>query len=321
MKARRIQNFIPASLIVALAAIELLSAIVLAPAQGVGSPLTRSITITIKEVTDPDVAVSSDGSWLVFTALGHLFQLPVAGGVAKQLTSGPYYDAAPAISPDGTKVAFISDRKISSQGNLFVFDLASRQIRQVTDEFWVDRPIWSPAGKSLAFLSYQASGPLGNYWFVGPMALKTQVRRVGLADGKTETLTEPGFVHAVAFLADGRPVWSAVESETSGKQATSQLRVLSEKGEMTVALTVEGVVDRIASDPSNPRGLYLRLYKATSPLAGLVPQPEHLAHVTLADGAPRTASRPTGPQSFIQRKLMFGSSLLRMADASKSRSN
>jgi len=77
---------------------------------------TRSIRIATQEVTDPDVAVSSDGRWLVFAALGHLFQLPAAGGATKQLTSGPYYDAAPAISPDGTRVALISDRKVSSQG-------------------------------------------------------------------------------------------------------------------------------------------------------------------------------------------------------------
>ena len=41
---------------------------------------TRSIKISTKEVTDPDVGVSSDGSWLVFTALGHLFQLLTTGG-------------------------------------------------------------------------------------------------------------------------------------------------------------------------------------------------------------------------------------------------
>jgi hypothetical protein len=39
--------------------------------------LMRSIQITTKEITDPDVAVSSDERWLVFSALGHLFQLPI----------------------------------------------------------------------------------------------------------------------------------------------------------------------------------------------------------------------------------------------------
>ena len=272
-------------------------AVASASAQKVENPPTRSIRISTKEVTDPDVAVSSDGRWLVFNALGHLFQLPTTGGGAKQLTFGPYYDSAPAISPDGTRVAFISDRKVSSQGNLFVLDLASGQIHQLTEEAWVDRPVWSPDGKSLVFLSYQVTGPAGNYWIVGPMTMKTQVRRIGLADNKLQTLTEPSFVHAVAFLTDGRPVWSVVATETTETPATSQLEVLSQKGDVTTALTVEGVVDRIAVDPGDPHGVFLRLYKSASPMAGIVPQPEHLAYVTLPDGGKATVKglldRPT----------------------------
>ena len=105
-----------ARLISGFLAILLAGAISSASAQNVETPPTRSLRISTKEVTDPDVVVSSDGRWLIFTALGHLFQLSTTGGVAKQLTSGPYYDSAPAISPDGTRVAFISDRKVNSQG-------------------------------------------------------------------------------------------------------------------------------------------------------------------------------------------------------------
>jgi dipeptidyl aminopeptidase/acylaminoacyl peptidase len=276
-------------LIGAMLAIALPGAVAPARAQGTESAPTRSVRIATKELTDPDVAVSADGRWLVFTALGHLVQLSTTGGATKQLTSGPFYDSAPAISPDRTKVAFISDRKTTSQGNVFVLDIASGQIRQATDEFWVDRPVWSPDGKSLAFLSYRRIGLAGNYWFVGPGLLKSQIRRIRLADSKVETLTEPGFVHAVAFLTDGRPVWSVVEPETKGQPAISRLEVLSQRGEVTTALTVEGVVDRIAVDPGDAHGLYLRLYK-TAAVSVVAPQPEHLAYVTLADGGPRTVT-------------------------------
>ena len=258
---------------------------------------TRSIKISTKEVTDPDVGVSSDGSWLVFTALGHLFQLLTKGGVAKQLTFGPYYDSAPAISPDGTRVSFISDRDVSSQGNVFVLDLASGQIHQLTNEAWVDRPVWSPDGKTLVFLSYQITGPAGNFKFVGPMTMNTQVRRIRLSDNALETLTEPGFVAAASFLANGQPVWSVLAMETKETPAMSQLKVSNEKGDVTTALTVEGVVDYIAADPGDPRGIYLRLYKSASPMAGIVPQPEYFAYVRLPHSGEATVKgllvRPT----------------------------
>ena len=102
-------------------------------------------------------------------------------------------------------MAFISDREVSSQGNVFVLDLASGQIHQLTDEAWVDRPVWSPDGKSLVFLSYQVTGPAGNFKFVGPMTMNTQVRRIRLADNKLETLTEPGFVPPSLFSRMGSP--------------------------------------------------------------------------------------------------------------------
>ena len=192
-------------------------------------------------------------------------------------------------------MAFISDRDVSSQGNVFVLDLASSQIHQLTEEAWVDRPVWSPDGKSLLFLSYRVTGPAGNFKFVGPMTMSTQVRRIRLADAKLETLTEPGFVSAVAFLTDGRPVWPVVAAETKETPAMSKLQVLNEKGDVTTALTIEGVVVHIAADPGDPRGVYLRLYKSASPMAGLAPQPEHFAYATLPHGGEATVEGPVGP--------------------------
>lgn len=284
-----------AALIGALLAIALPGSVVPPRAQGVESPSTRSIRVKTKEVTDPDVAVSSDGKWLIFTALGHLFRLPTTGGAAEQLTSGPHYDAAPSISPDGTRIAFISDRKISSQGNLYVLDIASGQIRQLTDEAWVGSPVWSPDGKSIAFLSHQNAGPLGNYWFVGPMALHSQARRIWLEDGKVDMLTPPDYVRAVAFLADGRPVWSVTEPEARGRPASSQLKVLNETGKTTVALTVEGVVDHIGAEPGDARGIYLRLYESALPPRAIFPQPERIAYVSLGDRGPQAIAGLLSP--------------------------
>ncbi len=91
----------------------------------------RTIEFETTEVTAADVALSPDGQWLIFTILGHLFRLPVEGGTAEQLTFGPYYDSDPVFSPDGVRVAFISDRD-GGEGNVFLLELATGQITQVT---------------------------------------------------------------------------------------------------------------------------------------------------------------------------------------------
>jgi hypothetical protein len=69
-----------------------------------GSSDTRSLQIQTTEVTRPNVAVSPDGDWLIFTALGHLFHLSTRGGTAEQLAFGPYFDSDPAVSLDGREL-------------------------------------------------------------------------------------------------------------------------------------------------------------------------------------------------------------------------
>ena len=104
----------------------------------------RTIEFETTEVTQADVALSPDGQWLIFTVLGHLFRLPVEGGTAEQLTFGPYYDTDPIISPDGARVAFVSDRD-GSEGNVFVLELATGDIKQVTHPArWGSRSACSP---------------------------------------------------------------------------------------------------------------------------------------------------------------------------------
>ena len=140
-------------------------------------------------MTSPDVAVSPDGEWLVFTMLGHMFRLPVEGGTAEQMTFGPYYHSDPVFSPDGLRLAFVSDRD-GSDGNVFVLDLVDGQITQVTHEPWAARPTWTPDGESIVYLAFMRELALSRYQFP-PFA---EVRRIGVSRGATETLSDsPGF--------------------------------------------------------------------------------------------------------------------------------
>ena len=256
---------------------------------------TRSVEIETQEVTRPDVAVSPDGVWLIFTALGHLFRLPVEGGTAEQLTFGPYFDSDPAISPDGRQVVFASDRDVRSDGNLFILDLADGDVRQLTEEKWAARPVWSPDGGHIAYLTYESVGPWAQYEFVAPSGLQTQVRRISLPHGPTETLTDgPGLIRDVFYFPDGRVAWTGVENGSATQSAQSRIDVMTSPGDVATLLRVEGVVDRVVPDPTGD-GLYVRQFERAA--GGVfVPQPEQLTYVSLRDQAARTITELSNPQ-------------------------
>lgn len=97
--------------------------------------------IETSEVSSPDITVTPGGESFIFTLLGHLFLLSNEGGEAERLTFGPFFDARPTASPDGTKVAFQSGRD-RSEGNIYVMDLDRREIAKLTSDSWADARGW-----------------------------------------------------------------------------------------------------------------------------------------------------------------------------------
>ncbi len=70
-----------------------------------------------------------------------------------RVTSGNQQDITPAISPDGTKIAFSSNR--GGFWDLYILDLISGETRKFTDTRAYDgNPTWSPDGRWLAYESY-----------------------------------------------------------------------------------------------------------------------------------------------------------------------
>jgi len=99
--------------------------------------------------------LSPDGRLIAFSALGDLW-LRHADGKAEQLTSGPEDDADPAWSPDGSQLAYVSNR--SGDYQVWVLDLAGRARRQVTTtSSYATTPIWQPSGENIIFV--QSSRP------------------------------------------------------------------------------------------------------------------------------------------------------------------
>ncbi|MEP7381225.1 MAG: hypothetical protein ABI910_06025 [Gemmatimonadota bacterium] len=122
------------------------------PASRVPLPLegARHLRYTATKGSWMSVDVSPDGQRIVLDLLGDLYTIPMAGGSATRLTSGMAHDAQPRWSPDGKRIAFISDR---SGGNyVWVMSIDGRdtlQLSKTTDDMFVS-PEWTPDGKYVA---------------------------------------------------------------------------------------------------------------------------------------------------------------------------
>src|SRR5690606_38839279 len=108
---------------------------------------TRTIRFETGEATWVNVTVSPDGSTIVFDVLGDLYAMPITGGTARRITSGPAYDMQPRYSPDGRTIAYISDA--GGAHNVWLMDADFTNQRQLTKERQrlVNSPAWSPDGQ------------------------------------------------------------------------------------------------------------------------------------------------------------------------------
>ncbi len=125
---------------------------------------TRSIAFDTEEGTWMSLAVSPDGEWIVFDLLGHIYRLPISGGTADCLTqdSGIAVNYHPAFSPDGSQIAFISDR--SGQSYVWVMKADGSDPRIVVQDGksrFTD-PVWTPDGDYLIVAKSTAEGPRNN---------------------------------------------------------------------------------------------------------------------------------------------------------------
>ena len=93
-----------------------------------------------------------------------LYLVNTLTGELRQLTDDFYDEIAPRWSPDGTRIAFASDRvldgedsnvlPVGSDRNVFVMDVSTGVITQITRAEGEDSsPCWSPDGRRLAFTS------------------------------------------------------------------------------------------------------------------------------------------------------------------------
>ena len=79
----------------------------------------------------------------------HLQIIPVDGSTAWSLPAGSYVDHAPSWSPDGSRLAFLSDRTGTEQVWVSGLDGETRQLTHFALGV-SGQPAWSPDGRHLA---------------------------------------------------------------------------------------------------------------------------------------------------------------------------
>lgn len=133
------------------------------------SPNSVQVTYTF-EGADFDPDISRDGTFLVYASTQHrpsadIYLKRVGSSVVTQLTNDASQNAMPSISPDGSRVAFCSDR--SGNWDIYVMSTKGGPAVQITSDGANDlHPSWSPDGTRMAFSRLGQTSGRWEMWVV-----------------------------------------------------------------------------------------------------------------------------------------------------------
>jgi imidazolonepropionase-like amidohydrolase/Tol biopolymer transport system component len=119
---------------------------------------TRQIRIDTAEGSWMNVDVSPDGRTIAFDLLGDIYTMPIAGGTPTRIAEGLAYEQQPRFSPDGRRIAFVSDR--GGGDNIWIMNADGSDKRQLTKEDFrlLNQPSWSPDGRFIIAKKHFTTG-------------------------------------------------------------------------------------------------------------------------------------------------------------------
>ena len=226
---------------------------------------TQEITIDTTSTTWSNVTVSHDGKTLVFDMLGDIYSVAIGGGEATALTHGIEWNYQPRFSPDGSQIAFVSDR--AGGDNLWIMNADGSDAHAVTDEaeHLVHNPAWSPDGNYLVgrkgYYSTR-SIPAGEIWMFhhgGGNGVNLVKRPNDESDQKNRS--EPAFspdgqyVYYSADITSGK-VWQYNKNSVGSVFAIKRLELAT--GETSTVVSGPGGAIRPTPSPDGKSLAYLK---------------------------------------------------------------
>ncbi len=233
---------------------------------------SREISFDVKTGTWMSLDVSPDGRTIVFDLLGDIYKMPISGGSAIALTRGVSWDMQPRFSPDGTRIAFTSDR--DGGDNIWTMDVTGGHLRQITKERFrlLNNPTWSPDGRYLAARKHfttQRSLGTGEIWMYhvhGGSGVKLVARP---NEQYQKELGEPMFApggDALYYTQNVTPGNQFIYAQDSNTELFQIKRLDLKTGDTTVAAGGPGGAVRPTPSPDGSHLAYVKRVRAKSRL-------------------------------------------------------
>jgi imidazolonepropionase-like amidohydrolase/Tol biopolymer transport system component len=122
-----------------------------------GTPL-KQVPIRTDEGTWMDIDVSPDGRTIAFSLLGDIYTMPITGGTPTRIAEGLAWEVQPRFSPDGRRIAFVTDR--GGGDNIWIMDAdGSGKVALTKEDFrLLNQPSWSPDGRFIVAKKHFTTG-------------------------------------------------------------------------------------------------------------------------------------------------------------------
>ena len=232
----------------------------------------RQIPIEVDEGTWMSLDISPDGQTIAFDLLGDIYTMPITGGEASNIASGLPWEIQPRFSPDGSQIAFISDRE--GGDNIWVMNVDGSEAKSVTSEKFrlLNNPTWSADGSYIAarkhFTTSRSAGT-GEIWLYHTHGGSGMALVERSSESFQKELGEP------IFSADGDSIYFTknitqgnrfIYAQDSNTDLFNIMRYDMATGETATAVAGEGGAVRPTPSPDGNHLAFVRRERTQSML-------------------------------------------------------